>query len=77
MKKRRVRQETATDIAPTTTTKATLLHQTFVKRIRAGNVLPILSNVVNCELVLGAGQYANLVKTYAQKVKYKPDNPFR
>ncbi|MCP4408950.1 MAG: SIR2 family protein [Gammaproteobacteria bacterium] len=49
------------------------LQQTITSRIKAGKVVPIISNAIITDLVLGQGQYQKLVETYAQHVRYAPD----
>lgn len=47
--------------------------QTITERIRAGKVVPLISNVVSNDLVLGG--HAELVKTYATYIDYPlPEN---
>lgn len=48
------------------------LEQTITDRIKSGRVVPILSDAVCNDLVLGQGQHNNLVQAFARYVKYDP-----
>jgi hypothetical protein len=46
------------------------VQQTITSRIRAGKVVPIISKVIGNDLVLGTGQYKQMLKAYAEHVRY-------
>jgi hypothetical protein len=51
---------------------ADTLQQKISDRIKAGKVVPIISNALCNDLALGQGQHHKLVQAYAQQARYDP-----